>query len=121
MARQDLKERTKQFALRIIKLYTTLEKTKSYPEIIGKQLLRSGTSIGANYRAARIAKSDKDFVNKLKICEEEADESVYWLELLIDSKAIHVARLQPLLEEAKQLTAILTASIKTHKNNQSPH
>lgn len=116
MALQDLKARTKQFALRIINLYHSLEKVGSGAEVLGKQLLRSGTSVGANYRAARIAKCDKDFLNKLKISEEEADESVFWIELLIEGKLFEKERLLPLLEEARELTAILTASIKTHKS-----
>ena len=117
MALQDLKARTKQFALRIINLYHSLTKVGGGAEVLGKQLLRSGTSVGANYRAARIAKSDKDFLNKLKISEEEADESAFWIELLIEGKLFEKERLLPLLEEARELTAILTASIKTHKSN----
>lgn len=85
--------------------------------ILSKQLLRSGTSVGANYRAACIAKSDNDFLNKLKICEEEADETTYWLELLIESRLLSEELLSDIHDEARQLTAIITSSIKTKRRN----
>jgi len=83
--------------------------------VIGRQLLRSGTSVGANYRAARRARSKAEFISKLGIVEEEADESVYWLELLLDSKSADPARLAPLVNEANELTAIFSASRKSAK------
>ena len=83
MTEQEFKNRTKQIALRVINLVESLPRTRS-AEVIGKQLLRSGTSIGANYRAACRAKSTADLLHKLAIVEEEADESLYWMELLID-------------------------------------
>lgn len=82
-----LKERTKQFGLRVLNLYEEISKTKK-GEILGNQLLRSGTSVGANYRAACRAKSNADFIYKIQIVEEEADESVYWLELISESNII---------------------------------
>ena len=117
MEREDLKKRTKQFALRIIRLANTLQKKGESARTLAKQILRSGTSIGANYRAACIAKSDNDYINKLKICEEEADETSYWLELLGESKLIAEELLTNLHDESRQLTAIITASIKTKRRN----
>ena len=110
--RDELRGRTKQFALRIIRLWRTLPQHDD-AQVIGKQLLRCGTSVGANYRAACLAKSGKDFLNKLRICQEEADESCYWIELLIESGIYPTAKIAPLLDEAQQLTAIMTAAAKT--------
>jgi four helix bundle protein len=109
-----LKERTKQFGLRILNLYEELSKT-SKGKILGNQLLRSGTSVGANYRAACRAKSNPDFVYKIQIVEEEADESAFWLELISESNIIKENRLEDMLKEANELTAIFTASGKTAK------
>ena len=117
MDKSDLKQRTKAFALRIINLAKTMIKQGGGAKIMADQILRSGTAIGAAYRSACIGKSDRDFINKLKIAEEEADETVYWLELLMESTLIAPHLLQPLLDEARQLTAILTASIKTKRAN----
>lgn len=117
MDKKELKQRTKLFSLRIIKLADSMLKLGGCAKILADQILRSGTAVGANYRAACLAKSDKDFINKLKICEEEADETVYWLELLAESNIIEPHLLNSLQEEAKQLTAILTASVKTKKAN----
>ena len=84
--------------------------------MIGKQLLRCGTSIGANYRAATVGKSDRDFLNKIRICQEEADESCYWLALLADSGMLQAKKLESIRDEANQITAIMTASaITIHK------
>jgi four helix bundle protein len=85
MKHDNLKERTKNIALRIIRLVEALPKSKT-ADVIGRQLLRSGTSVGANYRAACRAKSPADFVHKMSIVEEEADESIFWMELIIDAK-----------------------------------
>src|SRR3990172_13380858 len=109
MNTEELKERTKNFGLRIVKLYEELAKSKK-GEIIGKQLLRAGTSVGANYRAACRAKSDADFIYKIEIVEEEANESAFWLELISESNIIKKNRLEGMLKEANDLTAIFTSS-----------
>jgi four helix bundle protein len=113
-----LKERTKQFGLRVLNLYEEISKTKK-GEILGNQLLRSGTSVGANYRAACRAKSNADFIYKIQIVEEEADESVYWLELISESNIIRKNRLESILKEANELTAIFTSSGKTAKQRRN--
>ena len=107
-----MKLRTKRFALEIIRLVATLPKT---PEgrVVGNQLIRSGTSVGANYRAACRGKSKADFISKLGIVEEEADESCYWLELIIDGDILPQTEVDPLLKEANEITAIIVASRKT--------
>lgn len=114
--RNDLKERTKSFALRIIGLVDGLPTSRT-AEVIGRQLLRSGTSVGANYRAACRAKSVADFIAKMGIVEEEADECIYWMELLTEANIFPLAKLQPLMTEANELVAITVASIKTAKEN----
>ena len=119
MNQQEMKARTKKFALRIIKLVDSLPETKS-AGIIGKQLVRSGTSVGANYRSACRAKSTADFVFKLTIVEEEADESVYWMELLVEAGIIKQSLLSGLIDEANQLVAIVVSSIKTLKSKRNP-
>ncbi len=108
----ELRQRTYDFALRIVHLWKSLPKGIEY-EVIGKQLLRCGTSIGANYRAATVGKSDRDFLNKIRICQEEADESCYWLSLLADSGMVPVKKLEAIRDEANQLTAIMTSSAIT--------
>ena len=113
MNKREFQNRTKLFALRIVRLYNALELKGSAAKVIGKQMLRSGTSVGANYRAACLGKSERDFLNKLKICEEEADETIYWLELLIESQIMMLSDLASLLDEARQITAILTSAVKT--------
>ncbi len=117
MTREELISRTQLFALRIIHLSEKLMEKGGAARVLAHQLLRSGTSVGANYRAACIAKSTSDFLNKLKICEEEADETVYWLELLANSGLVRKELLADLTDEALQLTAIITASIKTKRQN----
>ncbi len=114
MRAEDLKIRTKNFALRIIKLIDRLPKTRA-ADVIGRQLLRAATSIGANYRSACRARSRADFVSKISIVEEEADESVYWLELLLETKMVASHELVDLLQEARELTAIFASSGKTAK------
>jgi four helix bundle protein len=108
----EMKRRTKQFALQTIKRVETLPQGRT-SEVIGRQLLRAGTSVGANYRAACPAKSVADFISKMGIVEEEADESVYWLELLVDSGLVQETRAEELLREADALVAISVASITT--------
>ena len=108
----DMKKRTKSFALGIIRLVPELPKT-SEGRIVGNQLIRCSTSVGANYRAACRAKSKADFISKLGIVEEEADESCYWLELIIEGKILEEEQAAPLLKEANEITAIIVASRKT--------
>ena len=112
----EMKERTKQFSLRVIRLFRTLPKTEE-ARILGKQLLRSATSVGANYRAACRARSDNEYYSKLCIVVEESDETMFWLELLIESKIFESERLQPLLNEAEELTKIFASSRSKLKIN----
>ena len=112
----DLKNRTKAFALRIIRLYQALPKSGE-AQVIGKQILRSGTSVGAQYREACRAKSPADFINKMEGSLQELDETGYWLELLAESKIIPVDQLNDLQKETNELTAIFVASVKTTKKN----
>jgi four helix bundle protein len=109
-----LKERTKMFALQIIKLVEQLPKGRT-ADVIGRQLLESGTSVGANYRAACRARSPADFISKMGIVEEEADETIYWMELLVLSGLIHKFDITNLLDEANQILAMTVSSIKTAK------
>lgn len=110
----QLKNRTREFALRIIRLTESLPKTTT-ASVIGKQLLRSGTSVGANYRSACRGRSKADFAAKLGIALEEVDECGYWMELLIDSGIVSEEKLNLLYKEADELPAIFTSSIKTAK------
>jgi four helix bundle protein len=111
---EQLRERTKAFALRIVRVFRSLPRAVE-GQIIGKQLLRSGTSVAANYRAACRARSRAEFIAKIGIVLEEVDESVLWLEMLIDLGILKKGRLDQLLSEARQLTAIFTASRQTAK------
>ena len=110
----DLRDRTKRFAGRILKLYRPLPNSEE-ARILGKQILRSGTSIGANYRAACRARSRAEFVAKLGIVLEEADESAFWLELMQVADVFLEAKLHDLLEEVNELMAIFVTSIRTSK------
>jgi four helix bundle protein len=112
MDAESFKARTKNLALRIIRLVDALPNDRT-ADVIGKQLIRSGTSIGANYRAACRAKSPRDMIAKLKTVEEEADESMYWMELLIDAELIPQSRITNLLKETDEILAMSVASIKT--------
>ena len=112
----DLKTRTKQFALRIIRLFGALPKTVE-AQVLGKQLLRSGTSVGAHYREAHRARSNAEFISKIEGGLQELEESSYWLELLVESGMAPDARLAELLEEAQQLTAILVTCVKRAKES----
>ena len=107
---QDLRTRTTDFALRIIKLYTSLPKT-SEAQVLGKQVLRSGTSVGANYREGHRAKSDADIVNKFETVLQELDETDYWLELLVKSNIMVAVKADPLRKEASELLAIFTTIV----------
>jgi four helix bundle protein len=109
---QAFKQRTKELALRIIELVESLPKTK-IAEVISRQLLRCGTSVGANYRAACRGRSTADVLAKLAIVEEEADETAYWLELLVESGTVDQNRIADLLKETNEITAMVVASIKT--------
>jgi four helix bundle protein len=112
MDEHEMKQRTKKFALRILDLADALPHTRS-GNVIAGQIVRSGASVAANYRALCRAKSRADFISKTSIVEEEADESCFWLELLIDRGLLGVRRVQPLLKQANELTAIFVASRKT--------
>lgn len=116
MTPEDMKKRTKQFGLDIIRVVESLGNSLTV-RVIGNQLIRSATSVGANYRAACKARSRAEFVAKLGITEEEADESGYWLELLVEAKLAKPERINKLLIEATELTAIIAASRKTAISN----
>ena len=105
----ELKSRTKAFGFRAIRLWQSLP-PRTDAQVIGKQWLRCATSVAANYRAACLAKSDRDLLNKIKICREEADESTLWLEYLQEANIVSAKALASLLDESKQLTSIMTAS-----------
>ncbi len=117
MKPQDLKERTLNFTVLIMNFIETLPNTRSVG-IISDQILRASSSVGANYRAARRAKSGRDFINKLKIVEEETDETLYWLEVLERRKLGPPNALNGLIQEAHELLAIFVTSINTAKSNQ---
>ena len=110
-------DKSKLFAIRIIRFYSYLQKEKG-EHVISKQLLRSGTSIGANARESNNAQSSADFINKLSIALKEADETAYWLELLYESGIIGQDHFDSLYNDLKEVIALLTASIKTSKRNQ---
>lgn len=109
---EKLKKRTKDFALMIIALYRMLPKTGE-AKIIGNQLLRCGTSVGSNYRAACRGRSDREFYAKLCIVVEEADESVFWLEILNEAGVLSSKKIHPVLTEAWEILAIMAVSRKT--------
>jgi four helix bundle protein len=112
---ESFKKRTKVFALRVIRLVEALPRTR-VSDVLGKQLLRSGTSVGANYRATARAKSRADFVSKIKIVEEECDESIYWMELIIESGQMAAGRVSDLMAEANEILAMTVASAKTARS-----
>lgn len=116
MDEKELKLRTKQFALRVIKLVESLPNDQ-VARVLGNQLLRAGTSVGANYRAACRSKSPADFISKMGTVEEEADESGYWMELLLDSGRIKATKISALMQEAEELTAIAVSSINTARKS----
>lgn len=113
---EAMRVKTKQFGLRVIKVVESLEDTRTN-RILGDQLLRSGTSVGANYRAACRARSPAEFRAKLGIVEEEADESIHWMEMLIGADIIPETRLADLIQEANEILAITIKSITTSKGN----
>src|SRR6478752_2489156 len=114
----DLKTRTKAFALRILKLVDALPKTTA-GRALASQIVRSGTSIAANYRAACRARSTSDFIAKMGIVEEEADETLFWLELLEESELVSASKLPAIKQEANELISITVASIKTARRNRA--
>ena len=114
---RDLKLRTKEFALRVIGMYSDLAKTNSVAQILGKQVLRSGTSVGANYREAARGRSKPEFISKIGDCLREIEETEYWLELLEESKCVDADDLADLLDETRQLLAIFTTINKNAKRN----
>ena len=116
MDEKELKKRTKQFALRIIRLVNALPKN-IVGQSIGKQLIRSGTSVGANYRSACRGRSKAEFVAKSGIVEEEAGESAFWMELIIEGGLLEKKLVEPLLKEADELVAIMVASRKSARSN----
>lgn len=119
MNERQFKDRTKQLALRIIRLVDSLPKSRS-GDVIGRQLMRCATSVGANYRAACRAKSRKDMAAKLAIVEEEADEALYWLELIGESEMLPGSRLAPLITEMNEILAMVVASEKTLRRGLAP-
>ena len=114
----DLVLRTKKFALRIIRLHESLP-THGAGKVLGHQVLRSGTSVGAQYRKARRARSDAEFVSKIQSALQELEETAYWLELLAESEIVAAEKLAQLQAETNELTAMLTASAKTVKRRQA--
>jgi len=116
MGLRDLKQRTKLFALGVITFVESLPRSRT-AEILGRQLLRSGTSVGANYRSACRARSTAEFISKMGIVEEEVDESIYWMELLVEGGIIQLKDAHHLITEANELLAIVISSIKTARKN----
>lgn len=110
----DVVGRTKRFALRIIRLYSSLPKSTE-AQILGKQMFRSGTSVGAHVREAKRSRSDAEMISKIEVALQELEETMYWLELLQESDVIQDGRPVPLLEEANELIAILVTATKTIK------
>ena len=112
MTREEMKSRTKAYANRVVQVCAALP-ANWIAQTLGKQLLRSGTSVGANYRAVCRAKSTADFINKLRVVEEECDESLFWMELLVDNHLVKASRLRDLMQEGNELLAIVVSSAKT--------
>ena len=114
MDKVQLQNRTKNFAIRVFKMVEKLPKSRGI-EVIANQLIKSSTSIAANYRAVYRAKSKADFINKLKIVEEESDESLFWLEFIVDLGLMDKKLLEGLIKEANEFVAIFTTAVKTSK------
>ncbi len=113
---KQLQNRTKKFAVRIIKSFARLPKDKA-AHTIGRQFLRSGTSVAANYRAACRARSTAEFISKISVVAEETDETLFWFELLIEAELVQMKLLEPLLQECEELLKIFSASLATAKRN----
>lgn len=116
MDKVQLQNRTKNFAIRVFKMVEKLPESRGI-EVIANQLIKASTSIAANYRAVCRAKSKADFINKLKIVEEESDESLFWLEFIVDLGLMDKKLLEGLTKEANEFVAIFTAAVKTSKTN----
>jgi four helix bundle protein len=114
MKNQEMRDRTKNFALRIIKMYCSLPKTIE-AQVLGKQALRSGTSVAANYREASRARSDSELISKLGIVEQELDETALWLELLVEAGIVRETKLSKLHQETDELLRMTVSAIKTTK------
>ena len=115
MNREDFKKRTKEYALRVIRLVESLPEER-VSRILGDQLLRAGISVGVNYRSSIRAKSRADFISKMNVVEEECDESLYWMELLIAAGKVAPGRLDALMQEGDEIVSIVVASIKTARS-----
>ena len=113
---RELQDRTKKFALRIIRAFSRLPKTEE-ARVLGRQFLRSGTSVAANYRAACRARSAADFISKISVVVEEADETLFWLELIVEAELIASKTVEPLLLKCGELLKIFSASLATAKAN----
>lgn len=114
----DLSKKTKHLAIEMIKLVEGLPRGR-VADVLGKQILRSGTSVGANYRAASRARTKPDFISKMGIVEEEADETLYWLELLLEAKLVTQNQVQYLVTESNEILAMVVSSIKTARRNKN--
>ena len=115
---EDLKARTRRFALRVIRLFSALPK-RMEAQVIGKQLLRSATSVGAHYREAMRSRSDAEFISKLEVGIQELKETAYWMELIVEAELLPLKRLSDLMTEADELTAILVTCVKNVKSKRS--
>jgi four helix bundle protein len=115
MNADEFKDRTKAFGLRVVRLVEALPQSRT-ADVFGKQLLRCGTSVGANYRAACRAKSPADFVAKMKIVEEECDEAIYWMELIVEAGLMPENRVTDLLKEANEILSMVVSSLKTARS-----
>jgi four helix bundle protein len=120
MNQAELKQRTKQFGLRVMKLVDALPRSRS-GTAISNQLVRSGTAVGANYRATCRARSKAEFAARIAVAEEEADESAYWMELVMEGELVAAPKVQPLHREAMELTAIMAASRLTSLRSRKPN
>jgi len=116
MTREEMKARTKTYANHVVRVCAALP-GNWIAQTLGKQLLRSGTSVGANYRAVCRAKSNADFINKLRVVEEECDESLFWMEILVDNKLVRASRLADLMKEGDEILAIVVSSAKTARTS----
>jgi four helix bundle protein len=116
MAEYELRDRTKQFALHVIRLFTVLPKTEE-ARVLGKQLLRAGTSVAANYREASRSRSDTELLSKLGIIEQELDESLLWMELIVEAELMPAQRVAELQKECDELLRMNVAAIKTMKSS----
>lgn len=112
---RSMADRTKQFALQVIALYGEVPKS-DVGKVIGRQMLRSGTSVGAHGREAFRSRSNAELISKLEVALQEIDETMYWMELLIEAKVMQPDRIQPVLKEADEVTAVIVSSVKTIKS-----